>query len=88
MTKLLMRQGLKWVEIDTGREAWSSFPDKGSVYENLEAPSIDEAEENGRNYIKNYEHRTWPGGMGQLIGVVKTDEQAYSPVISTYYSNS
>lgn len=50
-------------------------------------PTIEEAEKDGKDYIANYERRSFPGGMGCVLGVVDNGG-SYKAVVNTYYSNS
>jgi hypothetical protein len=63
------------------------FPSSGftKLPENFNTP--EEAFEHGKTYVANYERNTFPGGMGECLGVVN-DNDSYQAVIATYYSNT
>lgn len=88
MAKLIKRIDGKWVDAETGARVWNSLPNDGIVH--AEGKSVEPliAEQNGKAIIISYERQSWPGGMGQLLGVTEVSPGMFAPVISTYYSRS
>jgi hypothetical protein len=66
----------------------TSFPTKNVRPLGRPMATPDEAFEVGRKYIESWEHDTFPGGMGQAIGVVALPDGKFDAVINTYYSFS
>jgi hypothetical protein len=69
----------------------TAFPSKGvrECGEYCETP--EEAYEQGRKTVALYLRTNWPGGMGEVLGVVRYTVSGlprYRAVINTYYSNS
>jgi len=88
MAKLIKRVDGKWTEAETGVRVWNSLPNDGIVHAEGKSGEPEIAEQNGREIISRYERQSWPGGMGQLLGVTETVPGIYAPVISTYHSPS
>ncbi|TLM63596.1 MAG: hypothetical protein FDZ69_12395 [Deltaproteobacteria bacterium] len=88
MAKLIRRIDGKWVDAETGEKIWNSLPNDGIVHSEGRSGEPEIAEQNGRAIIISYERQSWPGGMGQLLGITETAPGIYAPVISTYYSPS
>lgn len=86
MTKLIKRSQGKWVDAETGARVWNSLPNEGIVHPEGKSGKPAIAEQNGRAIIISYERQSWPGGMGQLLGVTEVSPGLFAPVISTYYS--
>lgn len=49
--------------------------------------TAEEAQAHGEAFIKDYEARNWPGGMGCVVGVHQTGD-GFRAVVNTYYSFS
>ena len=88
MAKLIKRVDGKWIEAETGVRVWNSLPNEGIVHAEGKSGQPEIAEQNGRAIIISYERQSWPGGMGQLLGVTELSPGMFAPVISTYHSGS
>lgn len=68
-------------------EFTTSYPSRGvrKLQSGFDTP--EEAWADAKTYMKNYLQGSWPGGMGQVIGVTERDGQ-YFGVVNTYYSPS
>jgi hypothetical protein len=64
----------------------SSFPGSGHRAGKVKATKED-AYDAGKVMIKEYEQNSFPGGMGQVLGVVEV-EGGFDSVVNTYYSPS
>lgn len=65
----------------------TSFPASGVKLAGMEMETPQEAEEEGRKAVREYEQQDIYGNMGEVCGVMKT-VLGYRAVICTYHSNT
>lgn len=66
----------------------TSFPSRGVRKLGAKHPTPDGAFEQGQGYVADFRRSSYPGGMGEVLGVVKSEDGQYHAVINTYYSFS
>ena len=73
--------GSPWYDFHT------SFPSRGVRKLTESHPTKEGAFEQGKEYIRDYQKSSFPGGMGEVLGVTEV-EGRYHAVVNTYYSNT
>jgi hypothetical protein len=64
----------------------TSFPSKNVRALGQPRATPEEAFEEGKKFVDEYQKSTFPGGMGTVIGVTKLGDGKFDAVVNTYYS--